>query len=105
VTAPTRILAACLVTLAAFLFHTPAYGQGSFQRTPAPFVTLFDIPREMFLCGERVPLERQDVWESLDQILISSVYSQAQVILWIKRATAIFRILKRDCRKEKCQTI
>lgn len=53
-------------------------------------IPLYDLPKELYLCGERVPLERPDVWEQLDQAFMSSVYNTSQVILWIKRANRYF---------------
>jgi len=82
-----------------FMVYTPGYSQNTASRTIAP-IPLFDVPRELALCGERVPLERQDVWESMDQALTSSVYYHSQVILWIKRAYRYFPYIERRL-KEK----
>jgi len=64
-------------------------------------VPLHDFPRELSLCGERVPLERQDVWEMMDQTFISSVYNVPQVILWIKRAHRYFPYVEKRLRQRK----
>lgn len=63
-------------------------------------VTVYQVPEDLTLCGEKVPLERQDVWESMDQVFISAVYNPAQVILWIKRAHRYFPILEK-CLKQR----
>jgi membrane-bound lytic murein transglycosylase D len=58
-------------------------------------------PDRLTLCGEQVPLERQDVWEMMDQSFVSSVYNQPQVILWIKRAHRYFPYVERRLRERK----
>lgn len=65
-----------------------------------PVIPLFGPPRDLSLCGERVPLERQEVWESMDQALIVAVYSPSQVILWTKRAHRYFPYIEKRL-KEK----
>ena len=100
-TASFRILIVFFFILPVWIFHTPAHGQGPVAQTSAPSVVLFDLPREISLCGERVPLERQDVWEYLDQIFISSVYNEAQVILWIKRAHRYFPYIENRLQERK----
>ncbi len=41
-------------------------------------------------CGERVPLERDDIWERLDREFLLSLGKQSQVILWLKRSRRYF---------------
>jgi len=80
----------CLLVLA----WTPAPVQG--QQIP-----VHQWPDRLTLCGERVPLERQDVWEMMDQFFVSSVYNQPQVILWIKRAHRYFPYVEKRLRERK----
>lgn len=94
-----RIVLLFLLCLALWLPDTAIFGQTGADKTPAA-VVLYDLPQDLSLCGERVPLERQDVWESLDQALISSVCYQSQVILWIKRAHRYFPYIEKRL-KEK----
>ncbi len=58
-------------------------------------VPLYDIPAELQLCGEPVPLNRQDVWEMLDQSFVVAVYNTDQVILWLKRSSRYFPYLEK----------
>jgi membrane-bound lytic murein transglycosylase D len=58
-------------------------------------VPLYDLPAELQLCGEPVPLNRQDVWEMLDQSFVLSVYNTDQVILWLKRSNRYFPHLEK----------
>ncbi|MFA5180726.1 MAG: lytic transglycosylase domain-containing protein [Syntrophales bacterium] len=80
----------CLLILAG----TPPPVQG--QQIP-----VHQWPDRLSLCGERVPLERQDVWEMMDQFFVSSVYNQPQVILWIKRAHRYFPYVEKRLRERK----
>jgi len=80
----------CLLVLAG----TPPLVQG--QQIP-----LYQWPDRLTLCGERVPLERQDVWEMVDQAFVSSVYNQPRVILWIKRAHRYFPYVEKRLRELK----
>lgn len=53
-------------------------------------IPIFKLPATMELCGEPVPLSRQDVFEMLDREFVVSVYDRAQVIMWLKRAHRYF---------------
>jgi hypothetical protein len=68
------------------------------QMMPIP---VHDFPPALQLCGEKVPLERQDVWEMMDQAFVLSVYNQEQVILWIKRANRYFPYIEKRLRERK----
>ena len=62
-------------------------------------IPVHDFPSAILLCGEKVPLERQDVWEMMDQAFVLSVYNQEQVILWIKRANRYFPHIEKRLRE------
>lgn len=51
-----------------------------------PPLTAFRLPREMTLCGEKIPFEDRPIWENLDREFILSMDNHAQILLWIKRA-------------------
>ncbi len=63
-------------------------------------VPVFDIPANLTLCGERVPLERRDIWEMMDFALVSNVYGHSRVTMWIKRAHRYFPYIEKKL-KEK----
>jgi membrane-bound lytic murein transglycosylase D len=65
------------------------------------YVPLYDLPSELQLCGEPVPLNRQDVWEMLDQSFVLSVYNTDQVILWLKRSSRYFPYLERRLKERR----
>jgi membrane-bound lytic murein transglycosylase D len=64
-------------------------------------IPVHDFPPSLQLCGEKVPLERLDVWEMMDQSFVLSVYNQEQVILWIKRANRYFPYIEKRLRERK----
>lgn len=48
------------------------------------------IPDEVIFCGEKVPLENFDVYESLDLEMIANTYRHSMTILYLKRANRYF---------------
>jgi len=60
----------------------------------------FKTPKNLELCGERVPLERRDVWERLDKQFLLSLSREAQVILWIKRSRQYLPYIEEELRKK-----
>lgn len=90
---PGTLLAAGLLFAALSLFAVPARAS-----TPVP---VHEFPAAMLLCGEKVPLERQDVWEMMDQAFVLSVYNQEQVLLWIKRANRYFPHIEKRLRERR----
>jgi membrane-bound lytic murein transglycosylase D len=55
-----------------------------------PPITTHRLPAQASLCGERIPLEDRNVRESLDREFLLALNSEAQVILWMKRARRYF---------------
>lgn len=55
-----------------------------------PPLSSYKLPKEVTLCGERIPLEDRNVWENLDREFIVALDSHAQVLLWMKRARRYF---------------
>jgi len=62
---------------------------------PRPPLTSYRLPKEVSLCGERVPLEDRNVWENLDREFIVTLDSEAQVLLWMKRARRYFPYIEK----------
>jgi len=71
------------------------------EKTPAqkPYLVQFSTPRSLSLCNERVPLERDDVWERLDREMLLALGKEAQVILWLKRSRRYFPFLEEQLRQ------
>ena len=53
-----------------------------------------EVPKNLTFAGEKVPLERFDVYESLDRELIINTYFHSQTILNLKRANRFFPIIE-----------
>ncbi len=61
---------------------------GSFSRTVNP-----EIPASATLCGKKVDLDRQDMWERIDRELTSMAYTHGNTLLTIKRANKYFPVM------------
>ena len=55
-----------------------------------PPLSSYKLPKEVTLCGEKIPLEDRNVWENLDREFIVALDSHAQILLWMKRARRYF---------------
>jgi soluble lytic murein transglycosylase-like protein len=55
-----------------------------------PSIATYKLPQEVFLCGERFPLEDRNVWENLDREFLLALSNEVQVLLWMKRARRYF---------------
>jgi membrane-bound lytic murein transglycosylase D len=55
-----------------------------------PAITAHKLPEEVYLCGERIPLEDRNVWENLDREFLVALDNEALVLLWMKRARRYF---------------
>jgi hypothetical protein len=58
------------------------------------------IPQELSFAGERVPMERNYIRESLDRELLVNTYWQSQTLLFIKRANRYFPIIEPILKEE-----
>jgi membrane-bound lytic murein transglycosylase D len=64
-----------------------------------PPVTFYKLPPEVFLCGEKIPIEDRKIWENLDREFLLAINSEAQVILWMKRARRYFPTIEKRLRE------
>ena len=55
-----------------------------------PVAVNFSFPETLTICGEPMPLEDRRVWEMLDREFHITVWNQAQVYMYLKRATRYF---------------
>jgi membrane-bound lytic murein transglycosylase D len=55
-----------------------------------PALTAWRLPGDVSLCGERIPLQVGSIRENLDREFLQSLNSEAQVLLWMKRARRYF---------------
>lgn len=75
-------------------------GIDSKAQPPVFIIPYFDVPGQVDLCGEDVPLKTADVRERFDREFTLVVHSHAQVYLWLKRAERYFPWVERQL-KEK----
>ncbi len=54
----------------------------------------FEKPASVSFAGEPMPIERFDIWESLDRELLSNAYFHSQTIRYIKLAPRYFPIIE-----------
>jgi len=73
------------------------YRLGNFQSRPS--LSTYKLPKEMFLCGERIPTENRDVWENLDREFLLLLGNETQVLLWMKRAKRYFPHIEKRLRE------
>lgn len=59
-----------------------------------PVVFDHNLPRDLQLCGEPVPLHDKRVWEMLDREFNITVWDRAQVYMYLKRAGRYFPIIE-----------
>lgn len=57
------------------------------------------VPDRLELCGEAVPLDREDVAERLDQELLVALGSPVSTALWFKRAPRSFPAIEQELRQ------
>jgi hypothetical protein len=78
-----------LSTLTVILLVLPAMADSEIPAEaakPRPPVSHFRIPGQMSLCGERVPLERQDVRERLENEFYYLLDREGLLVMYMKRA-------------------
>ncbi|UCE35728.1 MAG: transglycosylase SLT domain-containing protein [Deltaproteobacteria bacterium] len=67
------------------LLSTPAYCK-DLRETRSPYlISSLELPTNLEFCGERTPIEMQEVKERLEKELLLSLWDRPQVILWLKR--------------------
>ena len=60
-----------------------------------PSLAAYKLPKEVFLCEERFPLEDRNVWENLDREFLVALSNEVQVLLWMKRARRYFPFIEK----------
>ena len=68
------------------LFWSHAHGQTEDPTDRPSLISSLHIPAPVEFCGERVPIERQQVRERFEKELLLSLWDRPQVILWLKRS-------------------
>lgn len=88
--------------LALFLLTPPCLhaAEPAMSRSASPPFCDYRLPEMVSLCGEVVPLDRATVRQMLEREFIISVWDQAQVFLWLKRAGRYFPHIEQRLAKE-----
>ena len=60
-----------------------------------PLVDSLRVKPPLDFCGERVPIDNQDVRERLDREMLLALWNRPQVILWIKRSNRHFPVIEK----------
>ena len=98
------ILAAFVLVSAGTALAQTAEAPGSAPMAPAglsmPIFIDYPVPKQVVLCGEKLPLNNRDVYERLDMELTIAAYAHAQVFLWFKRAGRYFPHIERRLAEE-----
>lgn len=55
----------------------------------------YKLPKDVLLCGERIPIEDKNVWENLDREFLVALGSESQILLWMKRARRYFPYIEK----------
>ncbi|MEW5909745.1 MAG: transglycosylase SLT domain-containing protein [Thermodesulfobacteriota bacterium] len=58
------------------------------------------VSESLDFCGERVPLEQQDIRERLEKELMLSLWNRPQILLWIKRSNRYFPMIEQMLREK-----
>ena len=98
------ILNAILVAGIAILFFSSFGGKETSysggRQSPDQLIKTIDLDREFDLCGEKFPMDNEDVRQRLDAELLKNVYLHSGTILAIKRANSIFPIIEPILKEE-----
>lgn len=100
--------AIAVLSFAAFLFSTLSYysipnkeDQDFKQQFNKNYrVYALDLPGSLEFLGEQVPLNRNDVYESLDREMLVNTYWQSQTLLFFKRSRKWFPRIEEMLKKE-----
>lgn len=87
-----RIITTCLILVAATA-ALPVEAATPAQSTVFTRVASPDIPRAVNLCGNKVDLDRTDMYERYDRELTSMIYGHGSILLTIKRANELFPVM------------
>jgi membrane-bound lytic murein transglycosylase D len=88
-----------IILVAVFLVTPMAHGGSNDLRNFPSLVSSIRDLNAVEFCGERVPLEIQEVRERLEKDLLLSIWDRPQVILWLKRSGKYFPHMEKMLRE------
>lgn len=72
-----------------------AYGEELEGARLPSLISTLNISSPLTFCGERVPIEQQEVRERLEKELLLALWDRPQVILWLKRSSRFFPYIEK----------
>lgn len=78
--------------------HSQAYK--SYPQQYNAFVSSIELPKNMDFCGERVPLEIEEVRERVEREFYLLMQQQGQVILYLKRSGRYFPVFEKILKEQ-----
>lgn len=81
------------ITLLSLLMAVPALAQQPITAAAAR------PPQGVTLCGERVPMELDDVRERFEKEMLLTLWNRPQVLLWLKRTTRYLPFITQELKK------
>ena len=83
-----------LFSIVGILFVATAQGHSLEAPSFPSLISSVRLEGPLDFCGERVPLEIQEVRERLEKELLLSLWDRPQVVLWLKRSRRYFPIIE-----------
>lgn len=80
------------------MLHSQAYK--SYPQQYNAFVSSIELPKNMDFCGERVPLEVEEVRERVEREFYLLLQQQGQVILYLKRSGRYFPVFEKILKEQ-----
>jgi membrane-bound lytic murein transglycosylase D len=85
-----------------FFFASPTIFNALSKSSSDPLpISSLKIDTRLELCGERVPLEAQEVRERLEKELLLTLWDRPQVILWLKRSRRYLPYIEEMLKKDR----
>ncbi len=89
-----------LLTTILFSLST-AYGAEPKETHFPSLISSLRLPTPLTFCGEKVPIEIQNIRERLEKELLLSLWDRPQVILWLKRSSRYLPIIEKMLKENK----
>jgi membrane-bound lytic murein transglycosylase D len=89
-----------LILVGLMLVHPPNAPCEEFKGTHLPpLISSLRVSAPLSFCGEKVPIEIQDIKERIEKELLLTLWDRPQVILWLKRSRRYLPIIERLLRE------
>ncbi|MBW1973674.1 MAG: transglycosylase SLT domain-containing protein [Deltaproteobacteria bacterium] len=82
------------------IFISPLYSEQDLKDNITPLLK-YRLPKNVELCGERIPIERPEIYERLDLEFLLFLGNEAQIILWLKRSKKFFPYIEERLKEEE----